>query len=105
MRKFFLLLAITAIAFVLACANPAPPQTIETANTPPISSEDDDAPRITLADAKNDFDAGTAIFIDARGADSYKDEHIKGAVNITLDTLNKMIKSIPKDKKIITYCS
>jgi hypothetical protein len=105
MRKFCLLLAITAIAFVLACANPAPPQTIETANAPAINSQDDDAPRITLADAKKDFDAGTAIFIDSRGADSYKDEHIKGAVNITADTLDKMIKSLPKDKKIIAYCS
>jgi 3-mercaptopyruvate sulfurtransferase SseA len=105
MRRFCLLLAITAIAFVLACANPAQPLKIETANTPVAIPTDDEAPRITLADAKKEFDAGTAVFIDARGADSYKDEHIKGAINISADTLDKSIKSIPKDKKIITYCS
>lgn len=65
----------------------------------------DDAPRITLADAKTDFDAGRAIFIDTRAADSFKLEHVKGAINIGLGDNAARYKEIPKDKKIIIYCS
>lgn len=68
---------------------------------PPI----DDAPRITLADAKKDFDAGTAIFVDTRNDASYKLEHIKGSINISADMLEAKYKELPKDKKIIAYCS
>ena len=65
----------------------------------------DDAPRITLADAKKDFDAGKAIFVDTRGEAAYKNEHIKGAINVTTDTLEAKYKELPKNKKIIAYCS
>lgn len=64
-----------------------------------------EAPRITLADAKKDFDAGTALFIDTRGAESYNQEHIAGAINITADDLKANLNKIPKDKKVIAYCS
>ena len=65
----------------------------------------EDAPRISLADAKKDFDAGTAIFVDTRGEAAYKNEHIKGSINITADMLEAKYKDLPKDKKIIAYCS
>lgn len=65
----------------------------------------DDAPRISLEDAKKDFDAGKAIFVDTRGEAAYKNEHIKGAINMTMDTVEAKYKELPKDKKIIAYCS
>jgi rhodanese-related sulfurtransferase len=65
----------------------------------------DDAPRITLADAKKEFDAGTAIFVDSRDPNAYKMEHITGAINITSAMLDDKYKDLPKDKKIIVYCS
>lgn len=68
-------------------------------------AEHEDAPRITLADAKKDFDAGNVVFIDTRGADAYKSEHIKGALNIGVSDLNAKLKEIPTGKKIIAYCS
>jgi len=104
MRKFFLLSAITAIAFVMACANPAPPVRVELANATAVE-QTDDAPRIALADAKKDFDAGTALFIDTRSVEAYRDEHIKGAVSLPAATLEEHLKEIPKDRKIIAYCS
>lgn len=104
MRKIFLLFAITAIAFVMACANPAPPIKVELANAP-AGNQTDDAPRITLADAKKDFDASAALFIDTRSVEAYKDEHIKGAISLPAATLEEHLKEIPKDKKIIAYCS
>jgi hypothetical protein len=65
----------------------------------------DDAPRIALADAKKDFDAGTAIFVDTRDESAYKNEHIKGSINISMNTIEAKYKELPKDKKIIAYCS
>ncbi|MFN2501992.1 MAG: rhodanese-like domain-containing protein [Pyrinomonadaceae bacterium] len=71
----------------------------------PTATPADDAPRVSLADAKAAFDAGTAYFIDTRQDTAYKAEHIKGAVNITSGTLESKLKEIPKNKKIIAYCS
>ena len=65
----------------------------------------DEAPRITLADAKKDFDAGSAVFIDTRAETSYKQEHVKGAINIPMEALEAKYKEIPAGKKIIAYCS
>lgn len=65
----------------------------------------DDAARISLADAKAAFDAGKALFVDSRAEAAYKAEHIKGAINITGGTLDANLKRLPKDKKIIVYCS
>ncbi len=65
----------------------------------------DDAPRITLADAKKDFDAGNAIFVDTRDEASYKNEHVKGSINIPLNADEARYKELPKNKKIIAYCS
>ena len=66
---------------------------------------DDGAARITLADAKADYDAGKAVIVDARSAESYNVEHIKGAINVPLGEFEAQYKNIPTDKKIIVYCS
>ena len=65
----------------------------------------DNAPRITLADAKKDFDAGNVVFIDTRAKAAYDVEHIKGAINMTTDAVEARYKEIPTNKKIIAYCS
>lgn len=70
-----------------------------------VLSSPQDAPRISLADAKKDFDAGKAIFVDSRGESSYKEKHIKGAINIPFADAENRWKEIPTDKKIIVYCS
>jgi hypothetical protein len=66
---------------------------------------DSDVPRINVADAKLEFDAGTAAFIDSRSEDSFKFEHISGAVNIPFGSQDSMMDRIPKGKKLIIYCS
>lgn len=81
-------------------ANTEIPATAEAAATPV-----DDAQRITLADAKAAYDAGTAVFVDTRSEASFKAEHIKGAINVHADMLEAKIKDLPKNKKIIAYCS
>ena len=110
MRNLLILFAITLLAIVIACAKPDTEanQVAAPANTAPLPSVSpaDDAPRISLADAKKDFDAGTAVFVDSRAPEAYKVEHIKGAINIpSHDKLEAELKKLPPDKKIIVYCS
>lgn len=116
MRYFLstLLAMAFGLSFLTACQSAASPVKIETAKTNANSAaapktdnhgQADDAPRITLADAKKDFDSGNAIFIDTRAEAAYKQDHIKGAINISMDTFEAKYKEIPTGKKIIAYCS
>ena len=64
-----------------------------------------DVPRINVAEAKKDFDAGTAVFIDTHSKVMFDNEHIKGAINIPFNEMESHMDLVPKGKKIITYCS
>ena len=64
-----------------------------------------EVPRITLGDAKKDFDAGTAVIVDSRAEPAYKQEHIAGSVNIPIGSPDSEFSKIPQGKKIIVYCS
>jgi hypothetical protein len=114
MRYLLFLIFAAAFITVIACAKPA----ADAANTPlaannsstapalaPTPVPNEEVPRISLADAKKAFDEGDAYIVDARPESAYKDEHIKGAVNITSGTLDQHLKELPKNKKIIVYCS
>lgn len=84
-----------------AKANITTNQVQKTAQPEPM----DGAPRISLAEAKEDFDAGNVVFIDTRGADTFNQEHIKGAINMMPEQVELRYKEIPTGKKIIVYCS
>ncbi|HEV7701716.1 MAG TPA: rhodanese-like domain-containing protein [Pyrinomonadaceae bacterium] len=66
--------------------------------------DSDEVPRITPEDAKKAFDDRAAVFVDARGAEIYNAEHIKGAINIPLGS-DENFDKLPKGKRIIVYCS
>jgi hypothetical protein len=65
----------------------------------------DGANRITLAGAKKHFDDGDAVFIDTRSESAYQQEHITGSINVTMQNLEEKLKDLPKNKRIIAYCS
>ena len=88
---------VLSIAFVLVASAAAFSQTTKY-NTP------SEVPRITLEDAKKAYDDKTAIFVDSRPLESYKIEHVKGAINIPLGSTTDF-SSLPKGKTIIVYCS
>jgi predicted sulfurtransferase len=88
-----------------ATATPDAKTNSQVANAAPAATPAEEAPRISLADAKKDFDAKNALFIDTRGEASFKTEHIKGAINIPADAFQTRSAEVPKDKKIIAYCS
>lgn len=46
-----------------------------------------------------------AVIIDVRTPEEYKGGHIKGALNIPLQSLQSNLAKIPKNKTIITCCA
>ena len=76
---------------------------VPTAETPP----DNDSPFIDLAQARQYFRSGTAVFVDARHAYDFNLGHIPGARNLPLaeyDERTAEIASLPRDSVLITYC-
>lgn len=112
MRYFLLLTSLFALVLT-ACQSAATSSSKEVAAVPtptataaPATPDSHkDAPRMTLAEAKAAFDKGEAIFIDSRWEQPYKEDHIIGALNITLQDDPSKYDKIPKGKKIIVYCS
>jgi 3-mercaptopyruvate sulfurtransferase SseA len=86
-------------------ANSAPVAKNNTTATEHTDEHGDDAPRISVADAKKDFDAGNVVFVDTRAEASYRTEHIKGAINVPAQEIQTRYTEVPKSKKIIAYCS
>jgi 3-mercaptopyruvate sulfurtransferase SseA len=63
------------------------------------------APRINGEDARKALAKGEAVLVDVRGKESYDLEHAKGAISLPLSELPNRMGELPKDKKIITYCT
>ena len=118
----YFLSTMIAVAFCLglltACQESATVKTeTAAANTKPAANTNsaapkadehaqaDNAPRIALAEAKKDFDAGNVVFVDTRAEAAYRQEHIKGAINVPMEAFEAKFKEIPTGKKIIAYCS
>jgi rhodanese-related sulfurtransferase len=62
---------------------------------------------INLEDAQKFYESGDALFIDARHDEDYAQGHIKGAMSLPLDDLEKnpaLVNNIPKDKLLVAYC-
>lgn len=67
--------------------------------------DDSEVPRITVEETKKWFDENSVVIVDARAADAYKQEHIKGAINIPNGSDASEFNKLPKGKKIVVYCS
>jgi rhodanese-related sulfurtransferase len=62
---------------------------------------------INLKQAYKLFESKTAVFIDARDKWDFSDGHIPNSINIPeykFDNNDPVLKSIPKNKTLITYC-
>lgn len=120
MKKILLLsfsvLALTAFTACQTAKVADKPETVKTENqttaraetTPPKTDDHghaDEAPRISLEEAKKDFDGGNVVFVDTRSAEQFNVEHIKGAINIPAKEAATRYKEIPTGKKIIAYCT
>lgn len=75
----------------------------------PKSDDLDSMPRLGLLGAKNRFDQKSAVFLDARSPDEYKEGHIPGALEFYADDFDKYAPLVlpqlkDKTQEIITYC-
>ena len=61
---------------------------------------------IKIEEAKKIYDDGRALFIDARGAKSYKTETIMGSINVPVKKYPSLKNLMPNDKNalIVTFC-
>jgi rhodanese-related sulfurtransferase len=63
----------------------------------------------SVARAKEIFDNGNVLFVDARSQDNYEDGHIPGAVSLPLGQFDELIGSFLDQhaaaRSIVTYCS
>jgi len=76
----------------------------ETASsTPNVPS--DGVRRVTTVELRDMLDKGTAVVIDTRGADPYKQNHIKGSISVPVDQVANRVGELPRDKTIVAYCS
>ncbi len=98
MRRFLPYIFVIAAVAGLAC------QKVQLAEYKKFDT-DADVPRITTEEAKKDFDAGNVAIVDSRPEFAYKHEHIAGSINITLGAPDDAFSALPKNKKIIVYCS
>ena len=63
----------------------------------------------SVARAREIFDAGDVLFVDARSQDDYENGHIPGAVSLPVSQFDERIefflKQYPFEQPIVTYCS
>ena len=64
-----------------------------------------DVPRISIEEAKKEFDAGRAIIIDTRPDFAFQHERIAGSTNLPFGASPDVFSTLPTGKKIILYCS
>ena len=64
-----------------------------------------DVARISVDEAHDRFEEGTAIFVDVRDRDSYATMHIPDAVWMPLTDVSARHAELPKYAQIFTYCT
>jgi rhodanese-related sulfurtransferase len=82
------------------------PSTATTAPPPVAHNDASQVPRVTVEELKKLLADKKAMVIDVRSLDAYESKHIKGSISLPLDKIQAgEVKSLPKDKQLITYCS
>lgn len=62
-------------------------------------------PRISVAQARQQTDAGEAILVDVRTSAVYEGLHIAGAISMPLHQVARRYAELPADKLLIFYCA
>jgi hypothetical protein len=69
----------------------------------PAADSVESVPRISLEDALAAYQAGSALFLDVRDAQSYASRHVPGALSIPIEQLPDRIAELDPQTWIITY--
>ncbi|MDA0987562.1 MAG: rhodanese-like domain-containing protein [Chloroflexi bacterium] len=61
--------------------------------------------RVSLEEAKDMLDKGTAVVIDVRQPDEWASGHVAGAMHIPVDDVLARIDELPADKDLLFICA
>lgn len=62
-------------------------------------------PLISIDEARQLLGQPNVVFVDARVADEYKRQHIKGAISMPNTEVAQRLTELPRDKDLIIYCA
>jgi rhodanese-related sulfurtransferase len=62
-------------------------------------------PRIPVAEARELQQTGAAVLVDVRDPASFANGHIAGAVHVPLGEITARAGELPRDRRVIAYCS
>ena len=101
---------ILLVAAAFAACNSVHSNANSTANTPstptPVAQQiTDGVARVTTAQLEELMKQGNVVVVDVRNKEMYDRAHIRGAKLIPLNEVGERAKELPRDKKIVTYCS
>lgn len=112
------LVATSLAGFLLACAGSTQPSVValtknsspELNLSPPPTAQQpaptDNVPRMEGPEAVRTMKESDAILVDTRDEGSFKTNHCKGAINIPYAEFSAgNFHDLPKDKKLIFYCT
>jgi 3-mercaptopyruvate sulfurtransferase SseA len=107
---FFILALTVSVSACSAKSTPTPIVIVEPTSPPQtgnLPQTEADVPRVSVEQARIAFEAGTAIIVDVRSAESFATGHIVGAISIPLTQIESDPGSVKLDKNqwIITYCT
>ena len=64
------------------------------------------APRlIASAEAKPKIEKGSVFLLDVRTPEEYRQGHLRGAVLIPVDQVEKRLAEIPRNRPVLVYCA
>ena len=61
--------------------------------------------RVSVQEAKTAFDAGIALIVDVRSANSYQAGHAAGAISLPSTELASRYRELPQDRLLYLYCT
>ena len=104
---------IVAAMFLGGCIsqNTSSPSNTSRTQAPTTSADEDDhtaqrtVERISIPDARVAVERGEAVFVDVRQSAQYQVGHIAGAISLPEAEIPTRGSSLPKGKKLITYCA
>jgi len=60
--------------------------------------------KIVAASLIDDYIESNALVIDLRPAEDYMRWHVRGAVSVPVDQIERTIRYLPRDRTIVLYC-
>jgi hypothetical protein len=103
MHRTKIVYALLAMLLLVACQSVDAAQASNAAALPDTAAE---VPRMRVKELNELLDAGEeVIVVDTRLRASYDESHIVGAISLPLLEVDDRYKELPKNAKIVLYCT